>query len=86
MAGLRALVVDDNATNRKVVGEMLSSWGMKPTIVENGRAALTAMLEQAQTGEPFKLILIDCMMPEMDGFELAEKTALRCRVSRARKS
>ena len=71
--GLPVLVVDDNATNRRILQEMLTNWGMRPTVVEGGREALAA-LEQARTaGSPFALVLLDAMMPEMDGFTLAER-------------
>jgi PAS domain S-box-containing protein len=71
--GLSVLVVDDNATNRRILEEMLTRWGMKPTVVEGGQQAL-ANLEQARArGEPFALVLLDAMMPEMDGFALAER-------------
>ncbi len=67
------LVVDDNATNRKILEETLQYWGMKPTVMENGRAALEAMAKAYKEGRHFDLIITDCMMPEMDGFELAER-------------
>jgi PAS domain S-box-containing protein len=66
--GLSVLVVDDNATNRLILQEMLTSWGMRPTVVDCGPAALAA-LEQA--AERFGLVLLDAMMPGMDGFTLA---------------
>ena len=66
------LVVDDNATNRRILQEMLTAWGMKPTVVESGAAALEAMRRGAAAGERFALVLLDYMMPEMDGFTLAE--------------
>jgi CheY-like chemotaxis protein len=70
---LRVLVVDDNATNRRILEGMLSSWGMRPTLVDGGRAAL-AILERAREEEkPFAVVLLDAMMPEMDGFTLAEQ-------------
>jgi two-component system, sensor histidine kinase and response regulator len=67
------LVVDDNATNRKILEETLVYWGMKPTVMENGRAALAAMAKAYKEDKHFDLIITDCMMPEMDGFELAER-------------
>lgn len=66
------LVVDDNATNRLILQEMLMSWGMKPMAVDSGAAALAALRQAAGQGQPFKLALIDACMPEMDGFTLAE--------------
>ena len=70
---LHALIVDDNSTNRKVLNGMLTRWGMKPTAVEGGRAALQALEVAKSIGRPFPLILLDGQMPEMDGFTLAER-------------
>ena len=66
-------VVDDNATNRRIMQETLFTWGMKPTVAESGREALDALVKAETEGTPFDMALIDCMMPEMDGFELAER-------------
>jgi PAS domain S-box-containing protein len=71
--GLRVLVVDDNRTNRLILDEMLKNWRMTPTIVDSGRSALKEMDEAVKAGEPFHLALLDGMMPQMDGFELAER-------------
>ena len=73
LSGMHALVVDDNLTNRKVVSGMLEHWGMKPTSVEGGRTALQVLHVARDTGNPFPLILLDGEMPEMDGFDLAER-------------
>jgi signal transduction histidine kinase/DNA-binding response OmpR family regulator len=70
---LHALIVDDNFTNRRVLHGMLSRWGMKPTAVDGGRAALQAIEVAKNAGYPFPLILLDGQMPEMDGFTLAEQ-------------
>jgi CheY-like chemotaxis protein/HPt (histidine-containing phosphotransfer) domain-containing protein len=70
---LPVLVVDDNRTNRRILDEVLKYWGMRPTTVESGSAALTEMQRMAAVGEPFRLVLLDAMMPEMDGFTLAER-------------
>jgi CheY-like chemotaxis protein len=67
------LVVDDNATNRRILDEMLRQWGMRPTVVDNGNAALAALEQAIRTGEPFALALLDVQMPDMDGFELAQR-------------
>ncbi|MCJ7612388.1 MAG: response regulator [Candidatus Aminicenantes bacterium] len=69
---ISVLVVDDNATNRLILLEILSSWGMKPTAVDSGEAALAALKQAVSQGQPYKLALIDACMPEMDGFTLAE--------------
>ncbi|MGC8605168.1 MAG: response regulator, partial [Desulfomonilaceae bacterium] len=69
---LPVLVVDDNATNRFILNEMLSFWNMKPVAVENASAALNALKSAKDKGQPFVLVILDHMMPDIDGFELAE--------------
>jgi CheY-like chemotaxis protein len=69
---LQALIVDDNFTSRRVLHGMLTRWGMCPTSVEGGRAALQALEIAKSTGHPFLLILLDGQMPDMDGFALAK--------------
>src|SRR5262249_8409041 len=71
LEGLPVLVVDDNATNRRILEGMLSNWRMKPTAVGSGQAALATLKRAAVAGEPFPLVLLDVMMPEMDGWTLA---------------
>jgi two-component system sensor histidine kinase/response regulator len=73
LRNLPVLVVDDNATNRRVLDEMLRSWQMEPTTVESGHAALAAVQRAADEGRPFPLLLIDGHMPEMDGFTLTQE-------------
>lgn len=73
LQGLRVLVVDDNETNRLILAEMLGNWRMRPTAVANGKAAMVEMTRAAQAGEPFRLALLDAMMPQMDGLALAEQ-------------
>jgi signal transduction histidine kinase/DNA-binding response OmpR family regulator len=68
-----ALIVDDNYTNRRVLHGMLSRWGMTPTSVEGGKAALQALEIAKNAGRPFPLVLIDGQMPEIDGFTLADQ-------------
>ncbi len=69
---LPVLIVDDNATNRYILIEMLSRWGTKPTAVHSGPAALAALERAWEAGKPFPLILTDAQMPGMDGFTLVE--------------
>ncbi|MCB0163746.1 MAG: response regulator [Anaerolineae bacterium] len=71
LADLPVLVVDDNATNRRILNEMLSHWHMKPVTVDSGSAALTLMEQTAAAGASFALVILDAMMPEMDGFTVA---------------
>jgi PAS domain S-box-containing protein len=71
--GMRVLVADDNAVNRRILSEMLARWGMQVTLVASGESALTAMLRAAHAGTPFPLVLLDEIMPETGGFTVAEK-------------
>ena len=73
LRGLSVLVVDDNATNRRILEEILDHLGMRPTSVGSGAAALEALTEASQRGEAFSLVLVDVCMPAMDGFDLAEQ-------------
>ncbi len=72
MKGLKSLIIDDNATNRLVLRETLSQWGMAVTETENGQAGLDALLHARKATAPFDLVLLDCRMPGMDGFEVAD--------------
>lgn len=72
LQGLTVLVVDDNATNRKILREVLNNWKMKPTVVDSGKAAIAEMERASKAGKAFRLVLLDAHMPEMDGFMLAE--------------
>ncbi len=71
LLGLPVLVVDDNATNRRILEEILTHWKMTPTIVAGGTDALAALTRAAAAGKPFRLVLLDGQMPEMDGMTLA---------------
>ncbi len=71
--GLAVLVVDDNATNRRILEEMLTGWQMRPCLADSGLAGLLALRKAAREGRPFPLILLDAMMPEMDGFAVLEE-------------
>ncbi|MCA9162695.1 MAG: response regulator [Planctomycetales bacterium] len=73
----RVLVVDDNATNRKILFELLASWGMTPTLVGDPRRAIPSLEQAQQHGRPYSLVLLDNMMPELDGFTLAEQIIAR---------
>ncbi len=72
LKGLRTLIVDDNSTNRLILAETLAAWGAFLTTAENGAQALTELVRASQAGESYGLVLLDCRMPGMDGFELAE--------------
>ncbi|MFC2157234.1 PAS domain S-box protein [Acidobacteriota bacterium] len=70
---LPVLVVDDNATNRLLLRDMLTNWNIKPSTASSGRSALKMLKEASNAGRPFKLAIIDSQMPEIDGFELARR-------------
>ncbi len=69
---LPILVVDDNRTNLRILGEVLVSWGARPTQAESGPATLKALRAAKAEGRPFPLVLLDGMMPDMDGYAVAE--------------
>jgi signal transduction histidine kinase/CheY-like chemotaxis protein len=75
--GLRVLVVDDNEVNRRILVTQLQRWQARPTSVESGYEALEALADAARDGVRFDLILLDALMPGMDGLELAERIADR---------
>jgi signal transduction histidine kinase/DNA-binding response OmpR family regulator len=73
LTDVRVLVVDDNPTNLRILHDTLVNWRMKPTVVDNGKSALAALRVASEAEEPYRLILLDGRMPEMDGFMLAEE-------------
>ena len=72
LQGLSVLVVDDNRTNRRILVAMLQGWGLQAEAVSDGGAALDALRRAASRGRPSTVALLDCQMPGMDGFMLAE--------------
>jgi len=77
LRGVRVLVVDDNATNRHILGELLASWRLDPTLVDGAAAALTALEGAHRVMRPFHLVLLDAQMPGVDGYELADRVRKR---------
>ncbi|HEY3216094.1 MAG TPA: response regulator [Candidatus Eisenbacteria bacterium] len=71
--GQRILVVDDSATNRRILGETLAAWGAVPTLAESAGTALRILEGASERKERFALVIADNHMPGMDGFALAEK-------------
>jgi two-component system sensor histidine kinase/response regulator len=71
LSGLRALVVDDNATNRTILNRQLASWAVPSVETADGFAALEVAANAASEGRPFDIGIIDLNMPGMDGIELA---------------
>ena len=68
---LRVLIVDDNATNRKILSHQIGSWGMTHAEADSGPAAIELLRAAAADGAAYDLAILDLLMPDMDGFELA---------------
>jgi len=73
LRGVRVLVVDDNATNRRILVELARRWEMTPRMAEHAARAMEMARQAVSAGEPYDLVLSDVHMPEMDGFELATR-------------
>jgi len=73
IVGMRVLAVDDNATNRRIIEEVLRSWSMRPGSASSAADALTLLHEAHREGDPYRLVLVDVQMPTVDGFTLAER-------------
>ncbi len=71
LAGLRCLIVDDNATNRTIVRRYADSWGMVNESAEDGPGALDILRSARNDGVPYDVALLDMQMPGMDGLHLA---------------
>ena len=82
LRGVKVLVVDDNATNRRILQQMFAHWQMRVSLVESGRDALIALDSPAAQSDPFRLVVLDLQMPAMDGFELVEHIRQRPELSR----
>ena len=71
--GTKVLIIDDNATNRRILEEVVTSWDMIPTTGSSVTEALELLKEAVKAGRPFELLLTDINMPERDGFDLIAK-------------
>ena len=81
LANLRVLAVDDNATNRRILEEMLWGWRMNPAVADGAQAAMTRLEQALDAGMPFSLLLTDVNMPGTDGFGLVEEIRKHPRLS-----
>ena len=72
LAGTRVLIVDDNATNRRALIELLRGWCMDPVPASGGQEALDLARQASEQGQPFQLILTDVAMPGMNGYQFVE--------------
>jgi CheY-like chemotaxis protein len=84
LRGLKVLVVDDNATNRKILRAMLMRWGMSPTLVESGPQAIEELRAAGGSGEVYGLIISDVVMPGMDGFQFVEQVRQEKQLTKAK--
>ena len=84
LTGLRVLVVDDNATNRRILQEMLESWRMQPVVVADAQAALATLRQATADGRGFDVVIADGQMPDVDGFMLARRIKKHRRLSGTR--
>jgi PAS domain S-box-containing protein len=73
LRGLRVLVTADNPSNRRILGEMLTSWHMRVTLATGGAETIAEFERARSEGAPYSVAILDTHMPDMDGFMLAEK-------------
>jgi len=70
---LAVLVVEDNSSTSRMLSELLRGWRMRPVTAATGELGLAALREAAARGNPFPLALVDSRLPDLDGFEVAQK-------------
>jgi PAS domain S-box-containing protein len=80
----KVLIVDDNATNRRILELTLKRWGILPKSVDSGAGAIDELLAASAAGKRYDLIISDVLMPEMDGFSLVERVRQEPMLSAAR--
>jgi two-component system sensor histidine kinase/response regulator len=73
LAGIPVLIVDDNATNRLVLQEMTSSWGLEPSEAKDEEEAVSKIESALESGMPYQVVLLDSRLSRIDGFEVAKR-------------
>src|SRR5713226_3112211 len=73
LRGIPVLIIDDNATNRRILEATVRRWQMDPQVAESGPAGLAKLEAAAASGQPFSLVLLDEQMPGMDGLQVIEQ-------------
>ena len=81
--GLKVMIVDDNATNRRILEEILTQWDMKPVAFESAAMALGELARAEAESDSYRLVIIDAHMPKMDGFALAERIKLNPAIAKS---
>lgn len=71
LSGLKAMIIDDNATNRKLLAHQMTSWEIEQASAENGIKGLTMLHQAVSEGKPFDMVILDMHMPHIDGIEVA---------------
>jgi two-component system sensor histidine kinase/response regulator len=81
LRGMKILAVDDNRTSRRILDGMLQNWEACPACVESGGDALRELEAAIADGSPYRVLITDMHMPEMDGFELVERMRMDARMA-----
>jgi len=70
---MRVLIVDDNQTNRRILKKTFENWSMEPEVAADGVQAVGMINKAVKRGEPFPLVIVDALMPSIDGYDLSQK-------------
>ena len=73
LVGMRALIVDDNDTNRRILCDMLSGWGMRPESIKTPAEAIANLKKTQQAGKPLPLVVTDFQMPHVNGLDFVQQ-------------
>jgi signal transduction histidine kinase/CheY-like chemotaxis protein len=73
LQGMPILIIDDNATNRRILSELTGQWKMKAQARDSGESGIAELSRAASEGNPYRLLLLDEQMPGMDGMEVLER-------------
>jgi CheY-like chemotaxis protein len=73
LQGMPILIIDDNATNRRFLSELTGQWKMKLHLCDSGESGLAELSRAASVGKPYRLVLLDQQMPEIDGLEVLDR-------------
>ena len=71
--GTPTLIIDDNATNRRILSELARQWKMEPQVCDSGESGLAELSRAAHAGTPYRLVLLDEQMPGIDGLAVLER-------------